>query len=246
MLQTVSRVWSLILAASLLPSPPAAAVVGGSPASASAAPWMVSIATSSHICGGAMLNARTVLTAAQCVAGTAPARLKARVGSLHHGSGGAQLQVKSVLVHPQYNAQTHQNDVAVLHLAADIPSNYLSPVSLATAEPPIGEKLLIAGWGAAAESGALSVVLRSVLVPPVSQADCQTAYGATQITSAMFCAGTKTGGLASCKGDEGGPVTIGRVAYGIISSGKGCGQPGTPSVFTKISALRAWILSNSA
>lgn len=98
-----------------------------------------------------MVNACTVLTSAQCVAGKPATRLKIRVGSLYHASGGVQVQVTAVVVHPQYDAAMHQNDVAIVKLASDIPASVLSAISLGSTELQPGSELLIAGWGAASQ-----------------------------------------------------------------------------------------------
>ena len=44
-------------------------IVGGSDAASNEIPWIVSLATTSHFCGGSIVNSRTILTAAHCIDG---------------------------------------------------------------------------------------------------------------------------------------------------------------------------------
>jgi trypsin len=58
-------------------------IVGGTTASAGDFPFIVSLQRSgSHFCGGTLLNANTVLTAAHCAVGQTASSLSVRAGSL--------------------------------------------------------------------------------------------------------------------------------------------------------------------
>jgi hypothetical protein len=58
-------------------------IVGGTTAAAGDFPFIVSIQKSgSHFCGGSLLNANTVLTAAHCAVGQTASSIKIRAGSL--------------------------------------------------------------------------------------------------------------------------------------------------------------------
>jgi hypothetical protein len=58
-------------------------IVGGTTASQGDFPFIVSIQKSgSHFCGGSLLNANTVLTAAHCAVGQTASTIKIRAGSL--------------------------------------------------------------------------------------------------------------------------------------------------------------------
>jgi trypsin len=66
------------------PSTDDADIVGGVAASQGDFPFIVSLqsSTGSHFCGGSLLNANTVLTAAHCTVGQTASSLRVRAGSL--------------------------------------------------------------------------------------------------------------------------------------------------------------------
>lgn len=58
-------------------------IVGGTTASTAEFPYIVSLSKSgSHFCGGVLLNAYTVVTAAHCSVGQTASAVKVRAGSL--------------------------------------------------------------------------------------------------------------------------------------------------------------------
>lgn len=58
-------------------------IVGGTTASTAEFPYIVSLSKSgSHFCGGVLLNAYTVVTAAHCTVGQTASAVKVRAGSL--------------------------------------------------------------------------------------------------------------------------------------------------------------------
>lgn len=60
-----------------------ALIVGGEEAAAGDFPYIVSLQQGgSHFCGGTLLNANTVMTAAHCSTGTSPSSVTIRAGSL--------------------------------------------------------------------------------------------------------------------------------------------------------------------
>lgn len=75
--------------------PPASGIVGGTTASAGDFPFIVSLSKSgSHFCGGVLLNAYTVITAAHCSVGQTASTVKVRAGSL------VSFLLNFCLVHP--------------------------------------------------------------------------------------------------------------------------------------------------
>ncbi|GBP80156.1 Trypsin-2 [Eumeta japonica] len=88
------------------------------------------------------------------------------------------------------------------------------------------------------QQGASSIPdrLMDVRIPVVEYWKCVLSY-ATVLTDNMFCAGNFfLGGQGTCQGDSGGAAVQDGQAVGIVSFGRGCGQPLSPSVFADIAA----------
>ncbi|KAH7032625.1 LOW QUALITY PROTEIN: trypsin-like cysteine/serine peptidase domain-containing protein [Microdochium trichocladiopsis] len=227
-------------------------IVGGEAASAGDFPFIVSLSQGgSHFCGGVLLNANTVITAAHCSVGQSASSVRVRAGSLNRNSGGTQVGVSRILVHPSYNSGTTDNDVALWRLSTAIPtSSTIGYVTLPAqgSDPAAGSSAVTAGWGTTSEgSGSLPTALRKVTVPVVSRATCQAAYGASSVTTSMICAGLAAGGKDSCQGDSGGPIVdSSKTLIGLVSWGDGCARPNAYGVYTRIGQFVTWINTNKS
>jgi trypsin len=239
---------------------PVNAIVGGTLARPGDAPWQVEVKRSgwggnfAHDCGGVIIDARTVVTAAHCVDGTAASSLQVGYGSLNHSNATA-VAVQTVRRHENYDSSTKTNDVAILKLAADIPLNSGNPnigtIHLATDgdDPAKGTTVTATGWGATRQGGQFATLLHKVSVPIVDRPACDTAYASQGgIDDSMICAGEPEGGKDRCRGDDGGPLVTFHdgtaTLEGIASWGNGCGVKGYPGVYARIGWLRGWIDAN--
>ncbi|KAF9777099.1 hypothetical protein IL306_004611 [Fusarium sp. DS 682] len=226
-------------------------IVGGTSASAGDFPFIVSISRNNGPwCGGTLLNANTVLTAAHCVSGYAVSGFQVRAGSLSRTSGGVTSRLSSARVNPSYSASNSNNDVAILKLSTPISAGgNIGYASLAASgsDPAAGAQYTVAGWGATSEGGSSTPVnLLKVTIPVVSRATCRSQYGSSAITDAMFCAGVSTGGKDSCQGDSGGPIVdSSNTVQGVVSWGEGCARPNRAGVYARVGALRSFIDSNA-
>ncbi|KAH8721615.1 trypsin-like cysteine/serine peptidase domain-containing protein [Ilyonectria robusta] len=233
-----------------LPQVPAG-IVGGTEAQLGDFPYIVSIARNGgRWCGGSLLDANTILTAAHC-SQLNPSSVQVRAGSLKWSTGGKQVGVSSIVSHPDYNAGTVDNDVAIWRLASPIEaSDTIGYATLAkNGSDPVADSLLtVAGWGALTQGGPSSEALQKVTVPVVSRAECREQYGEAAITEGMFCAGLDEGGKDSCQGDSGGPIVddaTGEVV-GVVSWGQGCAQPGFAGVYARVGQFISFITSTAS
>ncbi|CAK1364467.1 unnamed protein product [Cercospora beticola] len=222
-------------------------IVGGELATLGQFPYLVSITglyegtdEYSQICGGALLNPTTVLTAAHCVQWVldAPKDLNVRAGTLTFDQGGVKSVVESYVQHPEYKNSNY--DFAILKLATPIEeSETISYAKLQEedVDPVAGAVATVAGWGLDGDGGLRRPALYWVDISVVDREECKRAFAVRQndITDEMWCAGTKEGGKGDCSGDSGGPVTVDGVVAGVVSWSLGCASAEFPSVYAKVS-----------
>jgi secreted trypsin-like serine protease len=228
---------------------PVRAVVGGTPSAANANPFMASVQSNgSHFCGGSVIAAQWVLTAAHCVPDGSAAGLSVVTGTNNNLAltDGVRTVVDHVYVHPGYTNNHH--DAALLHLANGVAA---PPITLAGAaddalETP-GAPVTVAGWGdwnpVTLGLTALPLMMETQL-NVVSDTDCAAANAGFDAPTGVCAAALLKD---SCQGDSGGPlfakVGTKRIQVGIVSYGFFCAIPTFPGVYSEVnnSDIRSWI-----
>ncbi|KAG5277690.1 hypothetical protein AALO_G00090300 [Alosa alosa] len=135
-------------------------LISGQNATTGAWPWQVSLhRAGSHFCSGSLISAQAVLTAAHCFSSTSITGLTAYLGHQNQQGSNPNKQLRNLFTitqHPEYDAITRENDIAVVVLTAPLDFNeFISPVCLADSESILhnGTDSWVTGWGNAAPKG---------------------------------------------------------------------------------------------
>lgn len=213
-----------------------------------------------HACGGTIIAANWILTAAHCVVNPVTGAISTasavgvRVGTNDLGSDaetGEFVRAAQILPYPDYDRETNRGDLALIRLQVSLTEPGIALPGGSNSMPLTGDSTIVAGWGRTTEDGDVSADLLEVPLSVVSHADCLPFYPQSLDTRANFCAGGGfAGGRDSCQGDSGGPLFLIRddvyVQAGVVSYGEGCARPGIPGVYTRLSTYADWIASFAA
>src|SRR5262245_39593697 len=262
-------------------------VVGGTPAAEGAWPWQVAIyfkqpdGTFMLGCGGSIVNPRWVLSAAHCFLRPSDATLRVASDVLvvegtnqidlarrHEGGKGRAVDVKRIVMHERYDAQTSGNDIALLELVSPAKSRSVPLAGSSESQLQAANRTgIVTGWGTMrplriiggqpidvltnqpmrpGAPGYFTNRLMEVEIPLVDRETCQQAYPERKIDERHICAGLKEGGKDACQGDSGGPLITsdehgGFRQIGIVSSGRSCGLPNSYGINTRVAAFETWM-----
>ncbi|XP_049312834.1 venom serine protease Bi-VSP isoform X2 [Bactrocera dorsalis] len=249
-------------------------IVGGEVSKKGAWPWAVLLAypdgsaSSPFKCGGTLVTARHIVTAAHCIRDDlAYVRLGEHDLSTDTETRHEDVNIVRKEAHPQYNRRNGKNDVAVLWLERNVKfRETISPICLPTTSP-IRQKSYVSytpfvvGWGKTMEGGVSSNVLQELQIPIFKNDVCERSYkninrlvSDDQFDDGVLCAGVLSGGKDTCQGDSGGPLMIpesykNNVRYyliGVVSYGVGCARPEVPGVYSSVQHYVDWILEKIA
>ncbi|KAM8971861.1 ovochymase-1 [Pelodytes ibericus] len=222
-------------------------VVGGESATSKSWPWIVSIQTNAkqHFCGGTIIGARWILTAAHC---------EFKVGEDRVFVGQTDLSLKEGTEVTVINAYAHRffeefafppnYDISLLELKTPIITDKsVAVICLPERVDFQYADCMIAGWGSTnALTSQYPHVLQQAKVPIITQESCQSYWG-TDVTQSNVCAGGV--GSSSCMGDSGGPLIckVGNryTLVGVVSWGSDECELNAPAVYTLVAAYRDWI-----
>ena len=209
-------------------------------------PWMVKLSIvrggNTYRCGGSIIGANYVLTAAHCVTGAAQTGVSATSDCVDlDNCGGAyqQLTSNAIYIHEGYDNNNYDNDVAIVKFGTAWTA---APVKLIDNSLKYlicgGTPVTTMGYGTTSEGGSTSQDLLGVNLFMFNRPVCQEIMGSA-VSDSMICAGKLGENKDSCQGDSGGPLialdaSLNPVLVGDVSWGVGCARSDKLGVYGDI------------
>lgn len=224
------------------------AIVGGKPITIREAPWQLLLLTESGDgsignCAASWLGGKWVLTAAHCVEDSPKEEIGIYAGITRRADAKPAVRNKVVRIISQPDYPRIWKDIAVLELEKPITAVEARPIRMTTPQDVTagytkpGVAVMATGWGGVNRNGRLADTLQMVM-SKVSDT--------TRWTIEWAGLGG-TANIGSCGGDSGGPCVVkdGTGAWilaGVSSTiSSYCGDPNSPSSYTKVSAFHSWV-----
>uniref|UniRef100_A0AAY5EI01 Plasminogen n=1 Tax=Electrophorus electricus TaxID=8005 RepID=A0AAY5EI01_ELEEL len=223
-------------------------IVGGCVSKPHSWPWQISFRTSSgiHFCGGTLIDAQWVLTAAHCLERSKrPSAYMVYLGIHTEVGKESSKQVRNL---EKIILEPTGKDIALLKLDRPaILNEKVLPVCLPEKDyvVPSGTECYVTGWGETQGTGGEGV-LKETGFPVIENKICNSrAYLNNRVKDHEMCAGNIEGGTDSCQGDSGGPLVCFSqntfLLQGVTSWGLGCANAMKPGVYARVSKFVDWI-----
>ncbi|XP_017023719.1 serine protease gd-like [Drosophila kikkawai] len=216
-------------------------------------------------CGGSLIGASTVLSAAHCfrIPGFRDLPASSTAVSLGRNSldllsDGEFRRVAQLLIHDKYKYEQYtEADLVLVRLETPVPLNdYIVPICLwSTAnrmDLPQGEKTYVAGWGPDESGTGNSDIAKLADMNIVSEVNCHRQLPPGPLFQpSTLCA--QKAGTGPCSTDGGGPLMLreggvfvlrGVIAGGALNKERTTCDLARPSVFTDVAKHIDWVRRN--
>ncbi|XP_076748628.1 chymotrypsin-2-like [Xylocopa sonorina] len=218
-------------------------IVNGQDVKSGEIPFQVSLQKNGrHFCGGSVLNANYILTAAHCVVDQGT-NIEVVVGTVNLQVRPAVYQATKIIVHEKYTPSNNwMNDIALIRVNKEIAKGpQVSYVPLPSANEPVraGAEAIVSGWGRLRLNGPTTDKLQKARIFITDQTTCKNVYHT--IFDSQICANDPQTEKGACNGDSGGPLTVNGKIVGIVSWSRGCALSKYPTVYTRVTSFLDWI-----
>nr|XP_019531239.2 uncharacterized protein LOC109402953 [Aedes albopictus] len=211
-------------------------------------------------CGGSVITARHVMTAAHCSKGIEPDVV--RLGVIHINTTlddpknkfAQQYTIQRFQRHPEHKFSSSYFDIAIITLERPVIINDVVTPACLWVQPEVDfPRLEAVGFGQTSYVGDKTPILLKVQLTPISNDECANFYNSNYnrtfrngIVDTQVCAHDSK--MDTCGGDSGGPLQIKLMSnhrstpyvVGITSFSAFCGMA-VPSVYTRVSSYISWI-----
>ena len=215
-------------------------------------------------CTASLVAPRWILTAAHCCTEDSPWRFglsfgrhELQVPMASDGACAEEIDVDTIVKHPEFNSGVLYNDVCLMRITRD-PSCLGGSVRVIALDEGlhtvVGADATTAGWGLTTfrkGNDRYANALQEATIKIFSDQTCQdqltTRNSLHYRPDEHLCAFDPAGQRSSCLGDSGGPLFVQSAAsgdpvqIGIVSWGEGCEQ--SPTVYIQVSAYVSWVYS---
>jgi hypothetical protein len=218
-----------------------ALIIGGTSTDHGEYPYFATT-KSTAVCGASLIHPDILLTAAHCQ------KEFARIGVVYIGAHELDTLTTTAERRTLIRQYPHPDNHDLMLFQLDQPVDNIPVVTLNSDpdQPRLNSTLTAIGFGATSmEHFTYSDNLMAVDVYPVDPDTCARQYNETTRINpdTMLCAGHSSLNYDSCNGDSGGPLLDKETGeqVGIVSFGRGCGDPDFPGVYTRVSTYKSWI-----
>ncbi|RWS28341.1 trypsin-1-like protein [Leptotrombidium deliense] len=189
--------------------------LGGRVALNSEFPWHVAVQMYTgrdyiHLCSGALILDRWIVTTASCVKNYGMRKLVVVLGSnnaLELQTDAIELKVDKKIINEGYSKETLENNIALLRLSEkpekSFPEiDFINSVCLCIPRKTPSKTLAVSGWGRKPDR------LHTLDVNILNEDACKMYYKHYFIEEQMICAGDVKGRRDASEGDQGAPLVL--------------------------------------